>query len=95
MVTIALGNQKPIKLLLAREEQHRRANNGSIHPRLYGKFLSEKFSIQSTEALLRLILLEQRTNFEKVNSTLTKLNNTLDAPSTVMTSILEFQRHHQ
>jgi phage/plasmid-associated DNA primase len=34
-------NQKPINLLLAREEQHRRANNGSIYPRLYGKFLSE------------------------------------------------------
>ena len=43
----------------------------------------------STEALLRLILLEQRNNFEKIDSTLTKLNNTLDTLSTVVASIYE------
>jgi hypothetical protein len=50
-------------------------------------------SDSSTEALLRLILLEQRTNFEKVNSTLAKLNNTLDALSTTIASMYELQRH--
>ena len=49
----------------------------------------------STEALLRLILSEQRTNFEKIDYTLTKLDNTLDALSTVISSIYEFQQQEE
>jgi hypothetical protein len=46
-------------------------------------------SPSTNEALLRLILLEQRTNFEKINYALTKLNNTLDSLSSVIASIIE------
>ena len=47
-------NQKPVNLLLAREEQHRKANNGSIYPKLYGRFLSEILYPQQRRTMVEL-----------------------------------------